>query len=106
MDRDKFLSRPKELKTTEITLSDGATLRIRKLSQQEVETIREKYAGDEKALEGMRFIVTRCVVNDEGERVFADDDQAKLLEVDFDDIQLIASEAVEFSGLNRSAKKA
>jgi hypothetical protein len=106
MDRESFLAKPETPKTIAITLDDGRTVTARKLTQAEVETIKRKYATEAAALEGFRFIVSRCVVNDEGQRVFKDEDHAKLLEVDFDVVQQIASEVVEFSGLNRNAKKA
>lgn len=101
MDKESFFSRQAKPKTTEITLDDGQILHARKLSQSEVETIRKNYATEATALEGYRYIVSKCVVDEEGRRVFDDADKAKLLQVDFDDVQKIADAVVEFSGLNR-----
>lgn len=106
MDRDSFFIAQKP-KTIDIALDDGRIVKARKLTQAEVETIRKSYAASEStALAGFRFIVCRCVVDDEGNRVFTDADQNKLVELDFDTIQTIASEVVEFSGLNKNQKKA
>lgn len=101
MNRDDFLAKSDKPRTIDITLDDGRTVKVRKLSQAEVETLKAKYATEAKALEGFRFVVSRCVVDDNGERVFSDEDQQKLTDVDFDIVQQIASEVVEFSGLNK-----
>lgn len=99
MDRDRFFQRPPVPKTTEITIDGFGTVKARKLTAAEVETIRKSYGSDDKALAGFRFIVTRCVVDDDGDRLFKDEDADKLREVDFDVVNAIASAIVEFSGI-------
>jgi hypothetical protein len=102
MNREEFFARTSS--TREITLSDGHTLKIRKLKQADVETITRQYSTESKALDGFRYIVSRCVVDAVGNRVFSDEDQARLADVSADDIKHIAEEVIEFSGLN--SKKA
>lgn len=104
MDREAFLKR--KTQTKEVTLDDGATIRIRKLSQSEVETINRKYRGDDKALEGFRFIVSRCAVEADGTRLFRDEDQSALADVDFEAVNTIANEVMAFSGLKVEPKNA
>lgn len=104
MDRETFLARAKSPQTTEIQIEDGITVKARKLTQAEVESIRKNYATEAKALEGFRYIVSRCVLEDSGERMFADADLAKLSDIDFETIERIAKEVMRFSGLKVDAK--
>ena len=106
MDRETFFSKPERPKTIDITLDDGRVVTARKLSQAEVETLKKRYSSDDKALEGLRYVVCRTVVDREsGERVFKDEDLQKLADSDFDVIQTIADEVVKFSGMGKDAKK-
>lgn len=109
MNREQFLARAKSPQTTEITVGDeaeGHKVRARKLTQAEVETIRKRYATDEKALEGFRYIVSRCVVDEDGKRLFTDDDAARLADIDFETIESIAMRVMQFSGMRVDAKNA
>ena len=106
MNREAFFQKPDKPRTIDIPLEDGRTIKARKLTQAEVETLKKRYATADRALDGLRYIVCRTVVDDDGERVFSDDDQSRMADVDFDVIQTIASEVVEFSGLGeRDGKK-
>jgi hypothetical protein len=105
MDRNSFLSRAAKPATTEITLPDGIVVHARKLSQAEVETIGKRFASDDKALEGFRFVVARCLLTEDGERMLKDEDQSALTSMDFDVIQAIATEVMKFSGITADAKK-
>lgn len=106
MDRESFLARASKPATTTVTLDDGSTLQVRKLSQAEVETIKAKYASEEKALAGYRYIVARCAVDGDGKRIFSDADTDKLADVDFEAVQHIAAEVMKFSGLRIDPKNA
>lgn len=104
MSKEAFFSR--KAQTTEITLDDDTTWKARKLTQAEVETLKRKYKGDEKLLEALRYIVSRTIVDDDGERLFDDNDLGKLADVDFGTINTIATAVMAFSGLNTNAKNA
>lgn len=98
MSRDQLLGR--KVTTKEIQLDDGTPLRIRKLSQAAVETMKQKYATDAKTAEGFRYIVCQCVVDEDGKRVFNDGDMARIgTDMPFEDTQTIASEVFEYSGM-------
>lgn len=99
MDRETFLARGAKKQSREVHLEDGQIVHVRKLSQAEVETLKRQYASESKALEGLRYVVSRCVVDDAGKRVFGDEDMAALAAVDFEVIQTISTEAMKFSGL-------
>lgn len=103
MDRQALFDR--KPKTTEVTVDD-LTFTIRKMTQHEVETARREYSKPEKALEGYRWIFSRVVVSQEGERVFEDADKAKLAAVDYDIITGVAEAAMRFSGLIKDDPKA
>lgn len=102
MTREDILNR--KSKTKEITVDD-LTVNIRKLTQAEVETARREYGKPDKALEGYRYVVSRAVVDAEGQRVFKDDDKAKLCEVDYEIVEGIAAEIIEYSGVNKPDPK-
>lgn len=97
MTRETFLSRRPATKT--FTLADGESVTIRKLTQREVETIRRDYATDAKALEGIRYTVSRAVVDEQGVRLFTDADVSALADQDVETILAIGREITEFSGL-------
>jgi hypothetical protein len=102
MDRDSFLKRKPA--TSDVTLDDGAVVKVRKLTEGEVQLLKKKYSTEATALEGLRFIVARCLVNEDGQRVLEDGDVSKLTEMDFDTIQSIANEVMKFSGLMKDKK--
>jgi hypothetical protein len=104
MDREAFFNR--KARTSTVTLDDGQTVHIRKLSQGEVETIGKKFKDESRQIEGLRFIVARCVIDEDGKRIFADDDANKMTDIPFDDIHSIAHEAMRFSGMKADAKNA
>src|SRR5690606_20573137 len=105
MNRETFFQKPDKPRTIDIPLEGGRTVKARKLTQAEVETLTKRYATPDKALEGLRYTVCRTVVDDDGERVFSDEDQARMADVDFDVIQAVASGVVGCSGLGeRDAK--
>ncbi len=100
MDRTEFLAR--KVQTKDVTLADETVITIRKLTQADIETMTEKYStgGTLKQMEGLRYIVSRAVVNSNGERMFTDADLKTVIrEMDTDDVQHIAKEACGFSGL-------
>lgn len=100
MDRESFLARA--VKTMDVTLDDDTVIKIRKLSQADIETMTKDYSkGDTvKQMEGLRYIVSRAVCDDAGNRMFtAADMKTVLLEMNTEDIQKIAKEACKFSGL-------
>jgi len=103
MNKEAFFARrqPRHL----VTLDGGQDIGIRKLTAAEVETIRKNYASEANAMAGFRYIVSRCVIDEVGNRVFDDADAAKLAEVDFDTIQTIASKVMEISGLVKQDPK-
>ncbi len=100
MDRESFIAGGKERKFTDVALPDGRTMKARKLTQGEVETMRKRFSSEDKALDGLRYIVVRCAVKENGERMFSDDDMTMLADCDFDVINAIANEVMRFSGLN------
>lgn len=105
MDREKFLGRAARNMTVEITLSDGETVKARKLTQSEVEEIRRRFGSEGKVLEGLRFVVARTLLDDNGERVFADEDMSLIAkQVNFDDVKAITTAVSKFSGLQVDAK--
>ncbi len=100
MDRTEFLAR--KVQTKDVTLADETVITIRKLTQADIETMTEKYSkGDTlKKMEGLRYIVSRAVVDDEGKRLFTDADLKTVIrDMDTDLVQNIAKEACKFSGL-------
>jgi len=98
MNRDSFFNRKPATLTFDV---DGfGTVTVKKLSQAEVETLQRKYRDETKALDGLTYIVNRCVVDESGSRVFADADMSALSAVDFDIIKAIAERAMKFSGLD------
>lgn len=104
MDKHEFLSRltpPKK-----ITLDDGSEHFIRKLSQADVEVMTKRYTAQAaNAAEGLRYAVVKGLVNEAGERIFADSDLDALKATDFDVIQQLAGEIVDYAGLNRPKKQ-
>lgn len=99
MTKEQFFARKSPVKA--VTLGDGATVHIRKLSQAEFEHARANFRTEDKAAAGMRWMVGKAVVDENGTRVFEDADQTALQAVEYDDIETIAAEIVELSGLNR-----
>lgn len=97
-----FLVRSQATKV--LILDDAAEIHIRKLTAGEVETMQRKYSKEDKALEGLRFIVARCVVDETGAQVYSDTDIVELANADYSIIQQIATAALEFSGLNTQKK--
>jgi hypothetical protein len=104
-DREKFL-KPDSAKLKQVQLDGHDDVWIRKLTQAEVEYTKRNYGTDDKALAGFRYVVCKCLVNENGSRVFEDKDQERMQGVDFDSMQTLANEILEFSGLNKNAKKA
>lgn len=87
-------------KTKTVPLPEHDTeVTIRKLSQADMERMTRDYKREDRQVEGLRFIVCRTVVNEQGERIYSEKDLPKLAEVDFDLIKTIAKEAMRFSGL-------
>lgn len=89
----------KKKKTTTVDLGDGDSVEIKKLSQGDFEESNRLYGKDtDKQVEGLRFIVARCVVEN-GQRKFTDADMPGLADEDFDTINTIAMAALKFSGV-------
>lgn len=101
MDREQFLNRA--VQTKDVTLDDDTVIKIRKLSQADVETMTEKYSDEKntlKQMEGLRYIVSRAVCDDDGKRMFTPEDlKGAVRDMDQDDVQKIAKEVCKFSGL-------
>lgn len=104
MDREKFLARSKSTAVTSIELDDGTTVHARKLSAGEVETCRRKYATDDKALEGYRWVVCRTLADESGNRVLRDEDVTALAEMGYADVEQIATAVLIFSGVAKAPK--
>lgn len=97
MDKQAFLARKPKAKS--VTLDDGAKIQIRKLSQGDVERMGREYAADEKKLQALRFVVSRCVIDENGARLFDENDLDALADLPFDDLNTIAVAALKFSGM-------
>jgi hypothetical protein len=101
MNRDEFFAKKAtKPKTDDATLPDGSVMKVRKLSQAEVEHLTKNYSSSPgKSAEGLRYIVVKSAIDDEGKRIFQDEDISQLAEMDFDIVKTIASKASELSGL-------
>ena len=97
------LARPSNLK--EVTLDDGTKLKVRKMTAGEVETCRRDYSTESKTLAGLRFIACRVTFDEQGERLWSDADLPNLVNEPHDDIQAIATAAMEFSGVIKADAK-
>jgi hypothetical protein len=71
-------------------------------------TIREFELNQARAVDGTSTasLLARCIVDSTGGRVFADDDIPRIAELGFGEINRIADEIAELSGLGEDAKKA
>ena len=98
MDRETLLARKGRNETQEVTLGDGATLKIRKLTQANVEQLRRNYGTAEKALAGYRYAIVKCVLNDDGTPMFNAEDMDSLTAMSFEDIDTIGRAIGKFSG--------
>lgn len=101
--KDGFFNRSK--KVNPVTLPDGSTVFVRKLSEKSTQEL-SQFGSNEKAHEGLRFVVLNTLANENGERLLTDGDADKLREVDFDEIRAISDAAMEFSGLKTPDPKA
>ena len=97
MDRESFFSR--KVSTSTVDLDDGTSLHVRKLSQAEVRDIQKRYSAEDKTVDGLAFVMCRCVVSKTGERMFADDDLDRIAELPFDDVSRVANAVMRFSGM-------
>ena len=87
-------------KTESVPLPDGTTVLVRKLTADEVKTMQRSYMLDEaKQLDGLCYLMARCVVESDGRRVFEDSDAAKLAQGDYDVVETVAKAVLKFSGL-------
>ncbi|MEO1063749.1 MAG: hypothetical protein AAFZ07_20215 [Actinomycetota bacterium] len=84
----------------------GGTARIRSLTQLE----REKYEADivdpksnRPRSDADRHLLVRCLVDEEGERLFGDDETRLLADNDAGDLALVYAACVEHCGLSLSA---
>ena len=99
MNREKFLARKNPKATETVTLADGDTIKVRKLTQAEVEHMRRHYATPDKQLPGLRYIVCVCCLNDDDTQMFdPKTDIDALTDLGFDDINTIAMAVGKFSG--------
>ena len=99
MTRETFLARKNIKNTDTVTLSDGASVKIRKLTQAEVEHSRRHYTEPAKQLAGLRYVVATCTLNDDGTPMFTTADMdSELTGMSFDDINAIAVAVGQFSG--------
>lgn len=102
MTRDDLL-KPKPF---EIKLPDGDTIHARKLKQSEFERIVKDYQGEEKLLDGLKFIVCRCALDDAGDRMFTDDEMGTVVnDLPADVIQTIGVTVMQKSGIKTGEAK-
>ena len=106
MNRETLLARRQKRTTSDVALSDGAMVKIRKLSQAEFEHARRHYAGSDpgKQIAGLRYVVCVCALNDDNTQMFNDADMDELAGLDFDDINTIAAAIGVFSGTHADPK--
>lgn len=105
MNRETFLAR--KAKSFPVTLDDGDVVQVRRLSQAEVTRLNTEFfgKGPEQAAAGMRFLVTRTLLDDQGERMFTDEQIDEVGElVDFTAIDTIADEVLKLAGYNAEKK--
>jgi hypothetical protein len=102
MDRETFLSKSKNLPTTDVEIDDGQTVKIRKLTRAEMDTLQKKHFGQgtEKGLQGVRFMVIHGLLNDDGSQMLRDNDAEAIGGIDSDTVEKIARAVLEFSGVN------
>jgi hypothetical protein len=113
MNKDQFKNRKivtKEVEYRESPESEPVTFHIRKLTEAETREVGKKYATNDKAMDGMRYIMSRVVVEESSStvRVFNDDDAKPdgLLSLQpFDMVQVVSDAAMVFSGLKKPEKK-
>lgn len=89
----------------EVTLDDGTKLKVRKLTAGEVETCRKDYGSESKTLAGLRFIACRVTHDEQGNRLWTDAELLSLVDEPHDDVQAIATAALEFSGVVKADPK-
>ncbi|HEX8342961.1 MAG TPA: hypothetical protein VF624_18815 [Tepidisphaeraceae bacterium] len=81
-------------------VGDAQHVRVRKLTFDDVRTFRRlSGARSEHLHEGYRFVVLRAVVDDAGVRLFNDEDGPKLVGMDYETLDLIATATLRFSGV-------
>ena len=103
MERATFLARKGNAKTETATLADGQTVKIRKMTQAEVEHAGTHYGTPEKGVASLRYVVSKCALNDDGTQMFTADDLPMLEAMDYDDVNRIAAAAGKFSGTIQTA---
>lgn len=86
-------------KTSEAAVEGFGTVRVAQLSVSEVEEIRKVATNDEAKKEiGLRFVLA-AVVDDDGSRVFSDDDLAQLRASNNGAIESLATAVLKLNGL-------
>ena len=77
---------------------NGETINVRRLTQGEVKIMQDKYEADEARLDGMAFVACRCIVDEQGKRIFDDDDLASMGDLEFDLVKAVFEAVMRFSG--------
>lgn len=112
MTKTDLLNRKRKTKTFD---HDGESYTVRKLTAGETAKIRADYQGEARVMDGMRYVFACAVVeSDESpanlfDTSSADKTKASIAEIstiDYDTVQAVAMQAMEFSGINTSAAKA
>lgn len=86
-------------KTSDVAVDGFGTVRIAQLSVAEVEAIRKVATNDDAKKEiGLRFVVC-AVVDDDGSRVFSDDDLDQLRASSNEAIEALATAVLKLNGL-------
>jgi stage V sporulation protein SpoVS len=104
MNRDSLLKRTTKPRPVEV--GGEVVANVRKLSAAEVQYMRTHYKGDEaKALEGCRYIVATCTVDDAGNPIFKPEDiNGDLKGMDHELVDAITKAALNFSGIATEPK--
>lgn len=107
LSRDEFLQRTKR-RYANVTLRDGQTVRLQSLTEGErsdFETapIKQNDQQREERLKATRMrLLVRCIVDNEGKRLFGNEEYGLLAELDSSDTSRLFDKALEHTGFAES----
>lgn len=96
----EFLARA--VRTELVTLDDGAQVRVREMTAGERMKVAELFAGGATRARVACETVVTCSIDDDGKRLFSEDDVGKLEEASARDIFAIAEVVSRLSGVTKA----
>ena len=104
LNRDSILKAKRKVKPVELPELDG-TICVREISESEAfEFLKRQQSGDQNG--AVLYLLARCVVNEDGTRVFADEDQEAIGELGASVANALLTPILELSGMVDTKKNA